>query len=48
MARQLQLLDQAPDWRLDEATRDTGRKGVAEARAVLQAARRAAAERSAA
>jgi hypothetical protein len=48
MARQLQLLEQDPEWRLDEATRDTGRRGVADARAALQAARRAAAQRSAA
>jgi hypothetical protein len=42
MARQLQLLEQAPDWRLDDATRDAGRKGVAAARAALAAARDAA------
>ena len=39
MARQLQLLEQAPDWRLDDFTRDAGRKGVAAARAALAAAR---------
>ena len=41
MARQLQLLDQAPDWRLDDETRDVGRQGVAAARAALAAARHA-------
>jgi hypothetical protein len=43
MARQLQLLEAAPDWRLDDETRAVGREGVAAARAVLAAARRAAA-----
>jgi hypothetical protein len=39
MARQqLTLLDTPPSWRLDEATKATGRKGLAEARAALQAA----------
>jgi hypothetical protein len=38
MARQLTLLDTPPAWRLDEATKATGRKGIAEARASLQAA----------
>ena len=42
MARQLQLLEQAPDWRLDDDTRAVGRVGVAAARAALAAARRAA------
>lgn len=39
MARQLSLL-QPPrrTWRLDDATRETGRRGVAEARATLRAA----------
>jgi hypothetical protein len=44
MARQLTLLTPRPGgraaWRLDERTRETGRKGVAEARAALAAARR--------
>lgn len=40
MARQLQLLDQAPDWRLDDETRDVGRQGIAAARAALAAAHR--------
>jgi hypothetical protein len=38
MARQLTLLDTPPTWRLDEATREAGRRGVAEARATLRAA----------
>jgi hypothetical protein len=45
MARQLTLLDTPPAWRIDEATREAGRRGIAEARASLQAA--LAAERSA-
>ena len=38
MARQLSLLETKPTWRLDEPTREAGRRGVAEARAKLQAA----------
>ena len=38
MARQLTLLEVPPSWRLDDATRAVGRRGVAEARATLQAA----------
>jgi hypothetical protein len=38
MARQLTLLDSPPAWRIDEATREVGRRGVAAARASLQAA----------
>ena len=38
MARQLTLLDTPQVWRIDEATREAGRRGVAEARATLQAA----------
>jgi hypothetical protein len=38
MARQLTLLDTPPAWRIDEATREVGRRGVAEARASLEAA----------
>jgi hypothetical protein len=45
MARQLTLLDTPPAWRIDEATREAGRRGIAEARASLRAA--LAAERSA-
>lgn len=46
MARQLVLLEDQDerDWQLDERTRETGRRGVAEARkALVEAARRAAA-----
>jgi len=38
MAGQLTLLDTLPQWRIDEATREAGRRGVAEARATLEAA----------
>lgn len=38
MARQLTLIEISPTWRLDDATREAGRRGVAEARASLQAA----------
>jgi hypothetical protein len=38
MARQLTLLDTPPAWRIDETTREVGRRGVAAARASLQAA----------
>jgi hypothetical protein len=47
MTKQLIFLDTAHGWRLDAATRERGRKGVADGRAVLKAARaqeRAAAE----
>jgi len=40
MARQLQLLEPASDWRLDDTTRAVGRKGLAAARAALATARR--------
>jgi hypothetical protein len=40
MARQLKLLDTPPSWRLDEATRELGRQGVADARAKLREATR--------
>jgi hypothetical protein len=46
MTTQLRLIidDRPADWRLDEETREVGRRGLAEARAALQeAARRAAA-----
>lgn len=42
MARQLSLLEKRPPWQLDDDTRETGRRGVAEARASLQAALAAA------
>jgi hypothetical protein len=38
MTRQRTLFETAPVWKLDEATRALGRKGVAEARASLRAA----------
>jgi hypothetical protein len=41
MTRQLSLIEVRPTWRLDDATREAGRRGVAEARAALQAARAA-------
>lgn len=44
MERQLALIEvEATDWRLDDTTRRIGLQGVAEARAALIAARRAAA-----
>lgn len=43
MERQLALLEERPDWRLDEETRQVGREGLAAARASLQEARRRAA-----
>lgn len=39
---QLALIEAPPDWRLDDTTRELGRRGVAEARRRLaEAARRA-------
>jgi hypothetical protein len=39
MATQLPLLDTpSPNWKLDRRTREIGRRGVAEARAVLRRA----------
>lgn len=46
MARQLTLLDSHPSWRLSEATKAAGRKGVADARASLRAALAAQAEKA--
>jgi hypothetical protein len=44
MERQLKLLEpddtSEPEWHLDEPTKEVGRRGVAEARAALQRARR--------
>jgi hypothetical protein len=39
---QLRLLDTAdtPDWKLDDTTREVGRRGIAAARAALRSARR--------
>jgi hypothetical protein len=42
MERQLALLEAPDDWKLDEATREIARRGVAEARAALREARRQA------
>jgi hypothetical protein len=39
MERQLTLIDPQRTWRLDERTRQIGRRGVAEARAALAAHR---------
>jgi hypothetical protein len=45
MERQLHLLEPPePDWHLDEATREIGRKGVAEARQALRRARKTTAD----
>jgi len=39
--KQLRLIDdRADDWRLDEQTKEAGRKGLADARAALQEAMR--------
>jgi hypothetical protein len=46
MARQLTLIDTPHTWRLSEATKAAGRKGVAEARAKLQEALARQAERT--
>lgn len=41
MARQLVLLDsRATDWKLDDATRTAGKRGIAAARAALAAVSR--------
>lgn len=42
MARQLSLLESRRSWKLSETTREVGRRGVAEARASLEAALSAA------
>jgi hypothetical protein len=40
MARQLDLLPPVdPDWRIDDETREVGRRGIAKARAALAEAR---------
>jgi hypothetical protein len=41
----LEGADAAPEWRLDEHTREVGRRGLAEARAALTAAARRVAAR---
>jgi hypothetical protein len=38
MTRQLSLIESPPEWRLDDRTREVGRRGVAEARAALRRA----------
>ena len=38
MVRQLVLIDVSTDWRLDEHTREVGRRGIAEARDILEKA----------
>ena len=38
MNTQLVLIDESREWRLDDKTREVGRKGLAEARAALQRA----------
>ncbi|MCU1454075.1 MAG: hypothetical protein JWN46_2221 [Acidimicrobiales bacterium] len=40
MARQLSLIGETSTWRLDERTREIGRRGIASARAALAAAAR--------
>ncbi len=36
MKLQLTLLEAPPDWRIDERTKEIGRRGLAQARAALQ------------
>ena len=49
MEKQLPLIEEAQrDWRLDEHTKQAGRRGIAEARAALTAAQRDAADKKAA
>jgi hypothetical protein len=43
----LEALKDAADWRLDERTREVGRRGLADARAALAQARRRAERREA-
>jgi hypothetical protein len=45
---QLALLETPTDWKLDDRTRETGRQGLAEARAALRQAARAQVARAAA
>jgi hypothetical protein len=47
MERQLKLLEQDAEWRLDERTREIGRAGVARAREALLAARQRSAAQAA-
>jgi hypothetical protein len=46
MERQLALLEQDAEWRLDDRTREIGRAGVARAREALRAAQQRATERA--
>ncbi|QXC61453.1 hypothetical protein KSP35_00965 [Aquihabitans sp. G128] len=46
MARQLTLIDTHPTWRLSEKTRQAGLRGIAAARAELQAHKPAEEQRS--
>ena len=39
MARQLTLIPAQKDWQLDRKTKETGRRGIAQARAALAAHR---------
>ena len=39
MSKQLRLIDTTASWRLDEHTREIGRKGLAEARQALRDSR---------
>ena len=48
MQRQLTLIDDSPEWRLDEHTREVGLQGIARARAALAAAHAPTAPRAAA
>ena len=48
MARQLTLIPASNDWRLDPKTKETGRRGVASARAALAAHRPADTDRKSA
>ncbi len=47
MKQQLVLIETPPEWRLDETTREVGRRGLAEARQALAAARQALPENQA-
>ena len=48
MARQLTLIPASKDWRLDRKTKETGRRGIASARAALAAHRPSDSHRSSA
>ena len=40
MKQQLVLIENPPEWRIDEPTRELGRRGLAEARQALETAHR--------